>query len=644
MGMARPTGGFVEGMLDGGGWPDVAEDAFYDRARQYLRLLHQVTDVLGTFRRQQGEIFGSGAWSGSAAAAANNAVEANIDELVTLQNDLTTAITWQRKVAGSIEQAKSDIGDNVVAGQREINLLEQNPKLTAEERTTAINSVVSATRVANVSIVQETADQIRESKDWKPPERALQDLLDQKAPPPEAAEPDRLLGDRDPSRGDRSWGQGSPDSSSQPASTTPPPADAPPPMTPVTVATPAAPAAATGGSGAAAPVAPKPLSPAASAGPLGANARIPSMPAAPAAQWAGPRDTSPATAPASAAGMPAAPRGAAAGSGAAVGSSAPVGQGQSGPGMRPASATSHAATPQPTPSSLAASPPSIDRPGDAGTGSPNIPVSAKRAERDAIAAASRRGEADPLVLARRIAAALNAPDGGSAQNMKFFWVTAVTTEGEIVVANNFGVAYIPDGVQLPPPVHMASADSGIPVTERLRWATYPVVAVHQWAAHRNTKLRAVIATQEQFGSSDPGTTKIILQPDDIPQSGATPGRSRLEVVDPEAAKRLAGTDDSSLTVLLPPQPPSPPADRRSRLWLEVMRPLASSAVGREVAHLRAFRAYAVQAQDVILGEARAAADAVSQRSAIADWLYWKHLAELLEAGAAAPSGRAPAKA
>ncbi|WP_051465164.1 hypothetical protein [Mycobacterium genavense] len=60
MGMVRPTGGFAAGMLDGGGWPDVAEDAFYDRAQQYVQVLRQTTDVLDTLRQQRSEIFVSG--------------------------------------------------------------------------------------------------------------------------------------------------------------------------------------------------------------------------------------------------------------------------------------------------------------------------------------------------------------------------------------------------------------------------------------------------------------------------------------------------------------------------------------------------------------------------------------------------------
>jgi hypothetical protein len=269
-----------------------------------------------------------------------------------------------------------------------------------------------------------------------------------------------------------------------------------------------------------------------------------------------------------------------------------------------------------------------------------IPVSKARAERDAVAAASTAdaesrpgGGPDPVRLARRIAAALNAPGSGGGNDLGFFWVTGVTTEGAIVVANSYGIGYIPDGVELPEPVQMASADDSIPVAERARWATYPVAAVQGWAAHRGAALRAVIATAEQFGASDAGAARIVLSPDDIPQDGTMGGRSRLAVVDPDAAQTLSETEDSSLTDLLPPAPAgsNPAADRRFRLWFDVMKPMASSAAGRETAHLRAFRAYAAFTVDAALRDAHAAADPGLQRVGVADWLYWKHLTTTLDA-------------
>jgi hypothetical protein len=324
---------------------------------------------------------------------------------------------------------------------------------------------------------------------------------------------------------------------------------------------------------------------------------------------------------------------------------------------------------------------------------PVIPVSAARAQRDAVAEAamadaSRRAGPDALQLARRIGAALNAPGVSGGMDLGFFWLTGVTTDGAIVVANSYGLAYIPDGVQLPEKVHLASGDETIPAAERARWATYPVVAVRRWADHHDKKLRAVIGTEQQLANSDPGVATVVLKPDDIPDTGDMTGRPRLEVVDSEAADRLAATPDARLAELLPaapagaepaaaqqPAPPEvvdpeaaavlispstgtagieqllaqmPPADAKSSaddriiLWFEVMKPLASNAIGRQAAHLRAFQAYAACAEGVVLREAHTAADPAAQRSAVADWLYWKHLTGLLNTALADPRVLSPA--
>jgi hypothetical protein len=265
-----------------------------------------------------------------------------------------------------------------------------------------------------------------------------------------------------------------------------------------------------------------------------------------------------------------------------------------------------------------------------------VPVSAARAERDAIAAAATAGalrrqsgaSGDPLQVARRVGAALNA---GPNIDFGFFWVTAVTMDGQIVVANSYGLAYIPDGVNLPEQVRMASADESIPVGDRAKWATYPILAVQGWAQHHNVRLRAVVATEDQFKNFDPGTAKITLQSDDIPDSGKMQGRNRLDVIAPSAASRLAGVSDAALSELLPaaPSDTNPPPDETSKLWFEVMKPMMSTNPDRGVAHLEAFVNYAEHAQEQALYRAHTAAEAAAQRAAIADWVYWQHLSVLI---------------
>ena len=158
---------------------------------------------------------------------------------------------------------------------------------------------------------------------------------------------------------------------------------------------------------------------------------------------------------------------------------------------------------------------------------------------------------------------------------------------------------------------MASADESIPVGDRAKWATYPILAVQGWAQHHNVRLRAVVATEDQFKNFDPGTAKITLQSDDIPDSGKMQGRNRLEVIAPGAASRLAGVNDTALSELLPPAPSdtNPPADETSKLWFEVMKPMMSTNPDRGVAHLEAFVNYAEHAQEQALYRAHTAAEA-----------------------------------
>ncbi|MCV7420768.1 hypothetical protein H7K45_09485 [Mycobacterium yunnanensis] len=264
-----------------------------------------------------------------------------------------------------------------------------------------------------------------------------------------------------------------------------------------------------------------------------------------------------------------------------------------------------------------------------------IPVSPARLERDAILSAStagamqrHRGNANAaLIQARRIAAALNmgAPQYG------FYWVTGLTADGSIVVANSFGLAYIPDGVELPAQVTVASADESISPTDRGKWATYPILAIQGWAQAHDHTLRAVIATKEQFANFDPGVPKVVLQRDDIPETGKMQGRSRLEVIAPSVATRLASVADGGLQDLLPvaPTDSTAPEDRTAALWFALIKPLMSTSPDRGVAHLEAFVTYADHAQELALHKAHNALDAEVQRSAIADWVYWQHLSVLM---------------
>ena len=262
-----------------------------------------------------------------------------------------------------------------------------------------------------------------------------------------------------------------------------------------------------------------------------------------------------------------------------------------------------------------------------------IPVSAVRAERDAILAASAAGTMAAgganaaLTLARRIAAALNV----GATDFGFFWITGLTADGTIVVANSYGLGYIPQGVNLPENVKLATADESIPMADRAKWATYPILAVQGWAQAHAQKLRAVIATETQFANFDPGAAKIVLQAEDIPDTGAMQGRSRLEVIAPGAAAHLAAVPDAGLNDLLPAAPAdaSAPEDRSAAMWFDMAVPLMSTTSDRGIVHMELMVQYADHAQELALYRAHTAADAALQRDSIADWVYWQHLSVLM---------------
>lgn len=642
MSIVRPTGQYAEQMLAPNGWPQVDEDALFDRAQEYMRVMSEVTRVLEACRHEQISIFETGVWTGGAAGTAGDELATRIGELTTLQRHLARVIAWHRDIAVAVVGAKSEIGDNVELAHRRINEMENDSRLEAAERTDAIEALVSATLAANVSVVSDTAEQIRAIKQGTPSASAPRILLSQQALAPAdhdspADAPDRWASCAPASVAPATVlpsvaGVGprpTPQLPSLPA-TTPTPALASVPVTPAAAGRPAAAMPGTSGGG---PAVHASATPPSSHGGVRSKGvvsvrRLSGDPSAAPAADAG-MPGMPMAAPASM--TPAAPGGA---QGAGSGSRAPAGQSSS---RMPSAVRPAAAAKQSPRHRAAARAESADSSrASNGVAAPLVSVSLARAARDAIAhatvgnAAGDTG-ADALRMARHVAAALNAPVAVSTGDIGFFWLTALTTDGEIVVANSYGLGYLPDGVQLPERVHMASADGSIPAGERARWATYPVLAVQAWARHHDTELRAVIGTKEQLADSDPGVATILLTAEDIPDSGVMVGRTRLEVVDPQAAHRLAATPDRDLLELLSPAPVGDrPTDRRATLWIAVMQPLASQLAGRQAAHLRAMHAYAVHTREVLLNRAHITVDPVAQRNTVADWLYWNHLAAHLD--------------
>lgn len=235
-----------------------------------------------------------------------------------------------------------------------------------------------------------------------------------------------------------------------------------------------------------------------------------------------------------------------------------------------------------------------------------------------------------METARRIAAALNAPDLANMEDFYFNWMTAVTQDGRVVVANNYAIAYIPEKVRLPENVVMVSADETISPSERARWATYPAVALQSWAQHHDVKLRALIALEGQF-TGDSGVHQVVLTPEDIPASGKMIGRDRLQVIAPEVSARLARMSDADLVKVLPSAPvqATPPSDdEKWAMWEKVWERVLSRSATRGVPQLKAYLAYASFAQECALYDAHTAVDLDVQRRAADRFIYWQHIGQL----------------
>jgi hypothetical protein len=243
----------------------------------------------------------------------------------------------------------------------------------------------------------------------------------------------------------------------------------------------------------------------------------------------------------------------------------------------------------------------------------------------------KRAGHDPVSLGVRVAAALNAEDRPDRWQYNFHWATAVTAEGQILVANSYGLGYLPDGQNLPEQVRFVSLDTGVPLSKRVSWSTYPWRALLGWAQHHQTDLRTVIGTAEQLAGVDLGCHHTVLEPDDIPPSSAMPGNGRLAIIAPAAASRLSRISDAALIAMLPAAPAdtTPPLDRRIELWSEVVMGIMTQASDRHLIQLEALLEYACHCEQLAIFEGHTASDATAQRAAVGNGLYWHHLAVLI---------------
>ncbi|EUA94015.1 ESX-1 secretion-associated EspK domain protein [Mycobacterium ulcerans str. Harvey] len=54
---AKADGGYFDQLLEPGGWPEIDEDAFYERAQEFTQVLRQVTEVLESCQQRRTQVF-----------------------------------------------------------------------------------------------------------------------------------------------------------------------------------------------------------------------------------------------------------------------------------------------------------------------------------------------------------------------------------------------------------------------------------------------------------------------------------------------------------------------------------------------------------------------------------------------------------
>ena len=286
----------------------------------------------------------------------------------------------------------------------------------------------------------------------------------------------------------------------------------------------------------------------------------------------------------------------------------------------------------PTPAPGAVGKPLADPPSNPTTAGAIVPVPLPPTPVDRQAAPRPISAADPVASAIRIAAALNADDRPEKTSPGFFWATAVTIDGQIIVSNSYGLGYIPSAQTLPEQILLVTLDHTIPLAERVSWVSWPWRALAAWAQAKKVGLRTVIGTEEQLREIDVGAPHRILADDETPATSEVAGRDRLAVIAPARAEQLADTPDAKLIGLLPPPPADdvPPTNRSAELWSAVSAPMISNGFGREIPQLQALLTYADHCEELAIHRAYAAVDPAIQRAAIADGLYWHHLAALTD--------------
>jgi hypothetical protein len=185
VGIQRPDGPYSVEMTAGPAWPGANENTYRDRADELRATLRSLTSTTEQWEQQRATLFnGDLVWSGEAATAAAAEVDKRTAAMHTLQDQLRAAATKADTTAAVIGAAKTQIAENVETAHKIIGQINNTPAATAEQKSAAIQQVVTTTHATNTAAVAAGAAQLGAA----PPATPL-NFRPTNTPPPQAPAP-----------------------------------------------------------------------------------------------------------------------------------------------------------------------------------------------------------------------------------------------------------------------------------------------------------------------------------------------------------------------------------------------------------------------------------------------------------------------
>jgi len=141
-------------MTAGPAWPAADENTYRGRADELRATLRSLTSTCEQWEQQRAQLFnGDLVWSGDAATAGAAEVDRRTASMHTLQDQLRAAATQAGATASVIIAVKNQVTENVETAQQIIDQINNTPGATPEQKSAAIEQVVTAAHATNVEAV-----------------------------------------------------------------------------------------------------------------------------------------------------------------------------------------------------------------------------------------------------------------------------------------------------------------------------------------------------------------------------------------------------------------------------------------------------------------------------------------------------------